>query len=329
LSLIGPDGNVRSLRNIAALLVCVCKHFATLISAMKVLAFGEILWDIIEKEEHLGGAPFNFIAHTAQCGNDAYIVSRLGSDFRAMKALNRCKSYGVSERYIQRDENLPTGIVEVTLREGQPDYVIVENVAWDNIAFDESLAGIEDENFDVFYFGTLAQRGQRSAETLEKILSSFSFRQTFCDINLRKTGYNAVSIRKSLLHATMLKLNHEEVPVVASLVAGKVLDIPDFCSWVTKQFTDINLVIVTAAEKGCFVSHENRFIPVPGVPVQVLDAVGAGDSFSAAFLHVFVRTGNPELAGRVANSVGAFVATQRGAIPAYTREVRRMIGTLT
>jgi fructokinase len=295
---------------------------------MKVLAFGEILWDIIEKEEHLGGAPFNFIAHTAQCGNDAYMISRLGTDFRAMKALNRCKSYGVSDRYIQRDENLPTGIVEVTLNEGQPDYNIVENVAWDNIAFDESLVGIDDEHFEVFYFGTLAQRSSTSAETLDRILNSFNFHHIFCDINLRKTGYNAASIRKSLLHATMLKLNHEEVPVVASLLAGKTLDIADFCAWISKQFTNINLVIVTAAEKGCFVYFENRLITIPGVPVQVLDAIGAGDSFSAAFVHVFVRTGNPELAGRVANSVGAFVATQRGAIPTYTREVRRMISTL-
>ena len=139
---------------------------------MKVLAFGEILWDIIEKEEHLGGAPFNFIAHTAQCGDDAYIVSRLGKDFRGMRAANRCKALGVKEQFIQHDDILPTGIVEVTLNDGQPDYLIVENVAWDNIRFEPSLAGLGDENFDVFYYGTLAQRAQQSAETLERILTS-------------------------------------------------------------------------------------------------------------------------------------------------------------
>lgn len=294
---------------------------------MKVLAFGEILWDIIEHEEHLGGAPFNFIAHTAQCGNDAYIISRLGNDFRAMKALNRCKSYGVNDQFIQRDDVLPTGTVEVTLKDGQPDYNIVENVAWDNIAFDHSLTNLNDERFDVFYFGTLAQRAPPSAETLERVLTSFAFDHLFCDINLRKTGYNGPIIRKSLSHCTMLKLNHEEVPIVSSLIADKVMDIPAFCSWVTKHYGQISLVIVTAAEKGCFIWHDNKLLTVPGVPVQVLDAVGAGDSFSAAFLHTFVRTGNPELAGRVANSVGAFVATQRGAIPGYTREIRRMIAS--
>ncbi|MEJ1237788.1 PfkB family carbohydrate kinase [Chryseolinea sp. T2] len=295
--------------------------------SMKVLAFGEILWDIIERDEHLGGAPFNFIAHIAQCGDDAYIVSRVGADFRGMKALNRCKAYGVSDRYIQHDENLPTGIVEVTLNNGQPDYLIVENVAWDNIAFEDSLKNLEDEHFDVFYYGTLAQRGVRSAETLEKILTSSHFGQRFCDINLRKTGYNVTVIRRALSHATMLKLNHEEIPVVSSLAAGTTMDIPTFCSWVSKEYSSIALVIVTAAEKGCFVWHNGRLITVPGVPVQVVDAVGAGDSFSAAFLHVFMRTGNPELAGRVANGVGAFVATQRGAIPTYTRDIRQMIGT--
>jgi fructokinase len=301
----------------------------TTIDIMKVLAFGEILWDIIEQEEHLGGAPFNFIAHTAQCGNDAYIISRIGNDFRAMKVLNRCKSYGVNDQFIQRDELLPTGTVEVTLHDGQPDYLIVEGVAWDNITFDHSLANLDDEHFEVFYFGTLAQRARPSAETLERILMSFSFNHLFCDINLRKSGYNGPIIRKSLSHCTMLKLNHEEIPIVSYIIADKAMDIPSFCSWVTRQYSQIRLVIVTAAEKGCFVWYESRFIAVPGVPVQVLDAVGAGDSFSAAFLHTFVRTGNPELAGRVANSVGAFVATQRGAIPGYTREIRRMIASST
>ena len=84
-------------------------------------------------------------------------------------------------------------------------------------------------------------------------------------------------------------------------------------------------MIVTAAEKGCHISQGDRFVSIPGIPVQVVDAIGAGDSFSAAFLHVFARTGNAELAGRIANSVGAFIATQRGAIPTYTREIRHMI----
>lgn len=294
---------------------------------MKVLAFGEILWDIIEKEEHLGGAPFNFIAHTAQCGNDAYIISRLGDDFRGMKVLNRCRSYGVSERYIQQDQQLPTGTVEVTLRDGQPDYHIVENVAWDNIQFDDTLLSIEDERFDVFYYGTLAQRAQPSADTLQRIVTSYAFPHTFCDINLRQGGYNASIIRKALSYATMLKLNHEEAPVISSLLTGKTFDIPSFCAWVSKQFPQITLVVVTAAEKGCHIFYENRMISVGGIPVQVLDAIGAGDSFSAAFLHAFLRSGNPELAGRIANSVGAFVATQRGAIPTYTREIRHMINT--
>jgi len=292
---------------------------------MRVLAFGEILWDIIQGEEHLGGAPFNFIAHTAQCGDDATIVSRVGNDFRGMKVLNRCKTYGVHDRLIQQDEQLPTGTVVVTLHEGQPDYEIVENVAWDNIAFEGAVANLGNERFDLFYFGTLAQRAARSAETLERILTTYAFEHRFCDINIRKTGYNAPVIRRALSHTTMLKLNHEEVPVVSALAADKVLDIPSFCAWINQAYPALHLVIVTAAEKGCFIWYEKKLITVPGIPVQVVDAVGAGDSFSASFLHTFVRTGKPELAGRVANGMGAFVATQRGAIPSYTREIRHMI----
>lgn len=294
---------------------------------MKVLAFGEILWDIIEKEEHLGGAAFNFIAHASQCGDDACIITRVGNDFRGMKALNRCRNFGVSEKYIQQDDLAPTGTVEVTLNNGQPDYHIVENVAWDNIAFTDELSNLQEENFDVFYFGTLAQRSKTSAATLDRVLKSVTFRQVFCDINLRKKGYDAASVDRSLAQCTIVKLNHEEVAVVSSLLGGRDTDLETFCAWIGKQYPRIGLVIVTAAEKGCYVYHQQRLTEVSGVPVDVVDAIGAGDSFSAAFLHVFIRTGNPELAGRVANNVGAFVATQRGAIPTYPRELRRMIAS--
>jgi fructokinase len=292
---------------------------------MKVLAFGEILWDIIESEEHLGGAPFNFIAHTAQCGNQAYIVTRIGDDARGMKAFNRCKQHEVSSKYIQWDKVYPTGIVEVVLNDGQPDYTIVQNVAWDFIEFNDEVSQIAKENFDVFYYGSLAQRSPVSAATLTKIVATFSFQHIFFDVNLRKTGLNETVIKTSLGHCSILKINHEEVPVVANMLIGKALDNQEFCDCVKTLYNNIGQVIITAAEKGCYVHHKGEFFHVAGVPVTVCDAVGAGDSFSAAFLHVFVKTGDPQLAGRVANEVGAYVATCRGALPLYSPEIKHRL----
>src|SRR5436190_11741385 len=134
---------------------------------MKVLAFGEILWDIINGEEYLGGAPFNFAAHAAKCGNEALIITRLGDDFRGLKAFNRCREFGVANSLIQWDHDHPTGIVDVILNEGQPDYTIVPDVAYDFIEVSNDILQMKSIYFDVLYFGTLAQRTTKSSAALE------------------------------------------------------------------------------------------------------------------------------------------------------------------
>src|SRR5687767_9234735 len=120
---------------------------------MNVLAFGEILWDIIDGSEHLGGAPFNFAAHSAQCGNNAYIISRVGDDLRGVKAHNSCTKSGVNNALLQWDHAHPTGTVEVKLSSGQPTYTIVEDVAYDYITINSTLDLLIHKPFDVFYFG--------------------------------------------------------------------------------------------------------------------------------------------------------------------------------
>jgi fructokinase len=175
---------------------------------MKVLAFGEILWDVINGEEHLGGAPFNFAAHSAKCGNNSFIISRLGNDPRGINAFNRCKDYGVDNSMIQWDDKHPTGIVTVTLNNGQPDYTIHKGVAYDFIAVDDTVAKLPEREFDIFYFGSLIQRNQVSSSTLYHILKHSAFKQIFYDVNLRKEGYDLNTLHQSLLACTILKLNN-------------------------------------------------------------------------------------------------------------------------
>lgn len=292
---------------------------------MKVLSFGEILWDIIQGEEHLGGAPFNFAAHIAQCGNSSYIISRVGSDYLGMKAYNQCKSFGVDDRYIQWDEDRPTGIVNVTLQNGQPDYVIVENVAWDGIEWDEKIDAVAAENFDVFYFGSLVQRDEISAATLKRVLGSNSFKHVFFDVNLRKKGYTERIVKESLAYCSIFKLNHEEVPIITSMLVDYNLDNEAFCRCVKALYPNVKTIVITAAEKGCFVFDQDNFSYVPGVAISVTDAVGAGDAFSASFMHEYVKGGDAIRAAAVANKVGAYVATQRGAIPIYSTEIKELL----
>ena len=249
---------------------------------MKVLAFGEILWDVINGVEHFGGAPFNFAAHMAQCGHETFMVSRLGMDELGDRAFRKASEHKVRTDFIQRDKKYPTGVVDVTLANGQPDYFIRENTAYDHIS-DEVVAQISQHRFDLFYFGSLAQRNAHSAKTLIRILQDNEFRHVFYDVNLRKNGFTEDIIHRSLSACTIFKLNEDEVTVVSQMFTGGATSPDAFCRSLKARFSNIKLIIITASEKGCFV-YKDTLTQVPGTRVEVADAVGAGDAFSASFM---------------------------------------------
>lgn len=292
---------------------------------MRVLAYGEILWDIIEGVEHLGGAPFNFAAHSAQCGDESFIISRLGSDFLGMRAFNKCKLFGVDPSFIQWDEEYPTGTVHVTLNGGQPDYTIQENVAYDYIQVNHLIEALRERPFDIFYFGTLTQRRTTSAASLRAILSQCTFKHIFYDVNLRKGGYTESIVRESLKLCTVFKLNADEVPAISKMLVDRSLTNEEFFRCIAKLFGNVKTIIITASEKGCYVFDKGALSYVPGVPITLVDAVGAGDAFSAAFMHSFYSTGNATSAASIANQIGAYVATQSGAIPEYSQAIREIL----
>lgn len=291
---------------------------------MRVLSYGEILWDIIEGKHHLGGAPFNFAAHFARTGAETYMVSRLGNDDLGEKALREMKKLGVHTDFLQFDRKYPTGTVDVSLKNGQPSYTINSNVAYDFIDLDELYEdGIDDEIFEVFGFGTLVQRNEISRDTLMAILEDITFKHIFYDVNLRKDCYAPEHIKDSLAFATILKLNDDEVPLVSDMIFGEKLNMEDFCKQVFADYHQ-RIIIITAGGEGCYIYHESQLHHVPGKKVEVVDTVGAGDSFSAAFLATYLKKGNPIQAASVANQVGAFVASSKGAIPVYSAEIKKL-----
>ena len=292
---------------------------------MKILAFGEILWDVIEGTEHLGGAPFNFAVHSVQCGNESSIISKLGRDLLGKRAYDASKTHGVDVSLIQWDDVHQTGVVDVTLSQGQPDYVIRRDVAYDFIQEGSWTADLQKREFDVFYFGSLAQRNSVSFQTLHAILAQNRFRHVFYDVNVRKGGFTSEIIHVSLAACTIFKLNIDEVAVISQLLTGSVMTNENFCKHIKTRYPNIRLVIITASEKGCFI-YEDELLYIPGTPVTVQDAVGAGDAFSASFMHIYGSTGDALRAAQIANQVGAFVATRGGAIPEYAPHIKSLLG---
>lgn len=290
---------------------------------MKALAFGEILWDIIEGEHHLGGAPFNFAAHVVKCGGQASILSAVGEDSLGETALARARELGVDVSMVSRLA-YPTGTVDVFLQNGQPDYTIHEGVAFDHIPAPVN-SSIRAAGFDVFYFGTLAQRNATSRATLTHILQNNRFDYVFYDINLRKEFHTREIIDYSIRQANILKINDYEANVLSETFFSEQLPMDAFCRRLAFDY-GLLFIIVTAAEKGCYLWFDGSIHHVPARKVVVADAVGAGDSFSAAFVTMLNRTGVVLEAAQVANQVGGFVASSRGAIPDYPQELRHLFG---
>lgn len=290
---------------------------------MKALVFGEILWDVINGVEYLGGAPLNFAAHFTKCGGKAAIVSAVGDDNRGWQALAQITKLGITHRAVNIYAGIPTGVVNVMLNSGEPTYHIEENVAYDFINLDESLPTLlKEQPFEVFYFGTLAQRANKSRDVLSQLLKAMPFRHIFYDVNLRKDSYTPEIIRNGLRWCTIFKLNAEEVSVISNLLFKTSLSPENFCRYITSEF-EISIVIITAADQGCHVYTNQTFTTLPGIPVEVVDAVGAGDAFSAAFMFHYCHSKNAIDAARLANKVGAYVAGMVGPIPEYSEDLKK------
>ena len=291
---------------------------------MRVLAFGEILWDIIDGSDHLGGAPLNFAAHSVKSGATSFIISKLGADDFGLEAKAKTSDLGVRTDYIAMDAVHPTGTVEVFLKSGQPDYLINEQVAYDFIETDIDELPLTE--FDVFYFGTLAQRTETTRKTLYQILENGNINYRFYDVNLRKNCFSVDNIKRSFQYANIIKLNDEEVPEVSKMLFDGYTSMLDFAKACNDQYKP-EVILITAGADGCYIFWKGELQHVKGEQIVVKDAIGAGDAFSAAFMYKYFQTGDAMLAASVANKVGSYVASQEGAIPDYPNDLKQLLAT--
>lgn len=293
---------------------------------MKTLALGEILWDIIEGKAHIGGSPFNVAVHLSKMGANSYLASSVGADHLGTGAKEHARNFDVHTDFISTLNDKPTGTVLVELKEGQPDYTIVEGVAWDNIFLDETqLTRLLNTTWDYLVFGTLAQRTASNKVLYQKILKDVKANNIFFDVNLRQSYFSKEIVEASLPYASILKLNDEEVSPISNLVYGQTLNFKDFSERTSQEF-DIHTICITRGGDGVLVYSKNNFYDIPGVKVAVADTVGAGDSFSAAFLYTLHQTGDAALAAQRGCQLGAFVASREGAVPDYTAALKEALG---
>ena len=280
---------------------------------MKLLSFGEILWDVFPDKAVIGGAPLNFAAHFARLGGESYMLSAVGRDALGENALECLKKWGINTKYVALSD-YPTGSSQVTLSEkGIPSYNLLENVAYDYIGCE-----IED-NFDLLYFGTLALRGEGNRASLKKVIEENAFKDIFCDINIRPPFFTRENIEFALNNATVLKISDEELPVILEELKVSATDYKSAVLTLAKQYKNLKIIIITLGEKGSFVYDvlNGEAHSTDSEKVEVVSTVGAGDSFSAAFLYKYtVNALVPECLA-AATRLSAFVVSQLGAIPDY------------
>lgn len=280
-----------------------------------VVGMGEALWDVLPEGKKIGGAPANFAYHVSQFGLDSRVVSAVGDDKLGMEILDnfRAKKLNTMVEIVP----YPTGTVQVELdAEGVPCYDIKEGVAWDNIPFTPALEGLARQTRAVC-FGSLAQRSVVSRETINRFLDAMpngEGQYKIFDINLRQGFYTKEIICGSMRKCNILKINDEELVTISRMFGYPGIDLQDKC-WILLAKYNLRMLILTCGVNGSYVftPGEVSFVETP--KVEVADTVGAGDSFTAAFVASILRGLPVNEAHRLAVATSAFVCTQNGAMP--------------
>ena len=276
---------------------------------------GEALWDVLPEGKKLGGAPANFAYHVSQFGLESRVVSAVGQDKLGAEILENFRQkqlYGLIETV-----PYPTGTVQVELdAEGVPCYDIKEGVAWDNIPYTQALEGLASQTRAVC-FGSLAQRSIVSRQTIHRFLDAMpddADTLRIFDINLRQGFYTKEILCDSFRRCNILKINDEELVTVSRMFGYPGIDLQDKC-WILLAKYNLKMLILTCGVNGSYVFTPGHVSFVETPKVQVADTVGAGDSFTAAFVAATLKGLPVAEAHRLAVDTSAYVCTQQGAMP--------------
>lgn len=279
----------------------------------KVVGLGEILWDVFPDGAVLGGAPGNFACHISALGQEGVVASIIGKDDWGLRVKEAFKN--LKAKTLFQEVDYPTGTVMVKLDgDGKASYTFTDNSAWDFLSFTEELKTLAGE-CDAVCFGSLAQRSHISRDAIYQFLDST---KTGCirvfDINIRQKFYNREIIEQSLKRATVLKLNDEELPLLMEL-----LDLHTETEIALRELIDgynLDLIVLTMGSNGSLLYRaggEQSYIIPP--KIDVVDTVGAGDSFTAAVVNGLLNGDTLDDINRSANRLAAFVCSRKGGMP--------------
>ena len=286
-----------------------------------VVGMGEALWDVLRDGKKIGGAPANFAYHVSQFGLPSCVVSAVGPDLLGKEIIGNLTSKGLN--HLIEEVPYPTGTVQVEIDQaGVPQYEIKENVAWDNIPYTSRLEQLA-KNTKAVCFGSLAQRNVVSRDTIGRFLDAMPKGDdtlVVFDVNLRQGFYNKEILCDSMKRCNILKINDEELVTVSRMFGYPGIDLQDKC-WILLGKYNLKMLILTCGINGSYVFTPGNVSFQPTPEVDVADTVGAGDSFTAAFISGILKGKSVAEAHTSAVLTSAFVCTQKGAMPILPKEL--------
>ena len=285
----------------------------------RVVGLGEVLWDLLPERTCLGGAPANFAYITTLMGDQGIVASRVGEDTRGLDALRRMEELNLDIDHVQTDHKRATGTVKVEIEsDGLARYEIAHPVAWDCLEWTLDWQHVA-EKADAVCFGSLAQRSEESRATIRRFLKATSPKTLkIFDVNLRQSYYSAEILAESMKLADLVKLNDEELPKIMGLNGIPHKDELSSAHRLLEMY-ELELVCVTRGGRGSLLVRDGESSVHPGFRVRVADTVGSGDAFTAGLVHEYLHGAPLDLMNEVANLVGAWVASEAGAMPAPKR----------
>jgi Sugar kinases, ribokinase family len=306
-----------------------------------ILGIGELLWDILPEAQRsggipiagslagfLGGAPANFSVMTGRLGDHATLLSRIGRDALGRQAIDMLEPMPVDAGSVQVDSQYPTGRVTVEFSNGEPHYLIHENVAWDQLELSDEWVR-SAERADAICFGTLAQRSTKSRQTIQTLVAATA---STCirvfDVNLRAPFYSEEVVQESLELSTVLKLNDNEFPPVMNMLGlplTEEIGIDQLrlgAERLLSEFPALELIAITRGVCGSVLVTHGEWNQHLGIHVNAVDPIGCGDAFTAAMTHYMLQGASLATLNEAGNRWGAWVASQPGAMPPLPEGVR-------
>lgn len=291
----------------------------------KILVFGELLYDVYDDIAVIGGAPFNYSVQLSRLiskEDNLKFITALGKDDFSKDAIKFIENENIDSSLIQILDNYETGKATVFMNEDKiPDYIIHENVAWDNIEYNSDIENILKEKYDLFYFNILSCRSEKSYNTLKNIFKNIDSKYKVCDVTFRKNYYTKEKIKEALDFINILKINDDELLTIKNLLYPSLkIDLKNdnekLLRNLNKDF-NIDYIFLTLGKEGASSFYNDEYMFKHSNKIKVVDTVGAGDSFCAALSYAILKKANIKKILEFASAVSEEMIQVKGGTAKY------------